>query len=379
MRYTVLVFFVLGLFLVDEVMAVVSSPPSFENQQFYGKVTWSAGVAPKQVIFVAEGKTFSSQITTMPCIDVTCTGSYGSSKDSIVRVQVKAGSSIEVFVDTVKVMTVVYNAGEATKLDLVVPKSASVGGNVLEQNQNTSTSTGNEGTNTPSTNTNTSASSTSPPVNKSKSVEPSLSGSSSGILPTTCTRGWECGEWQACVGGEQGRSCIDANDCSEKLKTGKVGSIKELPKPKEIQGCVEGAGVITQQVNQQEVLPSAVSSGVVPQEKPVVQQPKTYATCSDGIQNQNEEGVDCGGLCGACSSGLTVVYYIVGIVVLMGLGVGGYFFVKSRSGLDEEVMEELRGAYNSGEQKGLSDSEITSKLVARGWDEGELEKFLKRR
>src|SRR5690349_15937743 len=26
-------------------------------------------------------------------------------------------------------------------------------------------------------------------------------------------------------------------------------------------------------------------------------------TCSDGIQNQNETGIDCGGVCSACSSG----------------------------------------------------------------------------
>lgn len=48
-------------------------------------------------------------------------------------------------------------------------------------------------------------------------------------------------------------------------------------------------------------------------------------TCDDGIQNQGEEGIDCGGPCPACPIAETpgfmeyIVYYIIGIIILIGI------------------------------------------------------------
>ncbi len=68
-----------------------------------------------------------------------------------------------------------------------------------------------------------------------------------------CFEEWKCGDWNECsVLGEQDRLCIDAKLCNTTEY-----------KPNETQTC-------------------------------------HYPTCSDGIKNGNEEGVDCGGICEAC-------------------------------------------------------------------------------
>lgn len=69
-----------------------------------------------------------------------------------------------------------------------------------------------------------------------------------------CEEKWRCGDWGICLpNGTQIRSCTDSNECNTFLY-----------KPNETQNC-------------------------------------TYeATCFDGIQNEGEEGIDCGGPCKAC-------------------------------------------------------------------------------
>lgn len=73
----------------------------------------------------------------------------------------------------------------------------------------------------------------------------------------TCVENWRCGNWTGCSkDGIQFRACIDSSYCKTSIS-----------KPSEIQECVY-------------VKPS----------------------CSDGIQNQGELGVDCGGPCLKCES-----------------------------------------------------------------------------
>lgn len=68
-----------------------------------------------------------------------------------------------------------------------------------------------------------------------------------------CFENWECSDWTECsVLGEQSRTCFDAKIC---------GTTEQ--KPNETKDC-------------------------------------HYPTCSDGIKNGDEEGVDCGGICNAC-------------------------------------------------------------------------------
>jgi hypothetical protein len=70
----------------------------------------------------------------------------------------------------------------------------------------------------------------------------------------TCNEKWSCGQWSACsASGVQTRKCSESNDCRTTNS-----------KPAEQQSCTPPA------------------------------------SCSDGIKNQGEQGVDCGGPCAAC-------------------------------------------------------------------------------
>ena len=80
-------------------------------------------------------------------------------------------------------------------------------------------------------------------------------GDITGAVVQICTPNWECDSWSECAEESQSRSCTDTNGCDS-----------EAGKPELTQSCV------------------------IPE------------TCSDGIQNQDEKGIDCGGVCeGGCS------------------------------------------------------------------------------
>ena len=61
------------------------------------------------------------------------------------------------------------------------------------------------------------------------------------------------------------------------------------------------------------------------------------ASCSDGIKNTGEEGVDCGGPCKSCSGSSSLLLFAVlgvGVLVVFGVlaAVGAFFFIKLRRG-----------------------------------------------
>ncbi len=70
-------------------------------------------------------------------------------------------------------------------------------------------------------------------------------------MKSSCVSNWECGEWGKCVNDVQTRECKDTNNCVDATSD----------KPATSQSC---------------------------------QMPET---CSDGIKNQDEKGIDCGGVC----------------------------------------------------------------------------------
>ncbi|MFC1685886.1 hypothetical protein ACFLZZ_02575 [Nanoarchaeota archaeon] len=83
---------------------------------------------------------------------------------------------------------------------------------------------------------------------------PSVEEGGGGFITIKCTEEWNCSDWNACLAGIQTRTCIDLEDCGT-----------------------------------------------------VVNKPETQRTCeycNDGILNQDESDVDCGGIaCGPCSVG----------------------------------------------------------------------------
>ena len=94
------------------------------------------------------------------------------------------------------------------------------------------------------------------------------SGGGIGNLPSyLCNMNWECGGWSACINGLQTRQC----------------NFAKVP-----------------QYLSNEICPS---SSNIPATSQFCITPKTELadeTCNDNIQNQNEEGIDCGGICNPC-------------------------------------------------------------------------------
>jgi hypothetical protein len=65
---------------------------------------------------------------------------------------------------------------------------------------------------------------------------------------------------------------------------------------------------------------------------------------------------------------------------MLGGGVGGSRGAGSgETGEDAQVRSQLEQVYSSGEAKGFSEEEITQKLIAKGWDQDVVEKFLRGR
>ncbi|MEA2036733.1 MAG: putative Ig domain-containing protein, partial [Nanoarchaeota archaeon] len=97
----------------------------------------------------------------------------------------------------------------------------------------------------------------------------------------TCVERWECSDWSVCsTDGMQMRRCLDVNGCGTKKK-----------KPTELQECTYIPTCSDGIQNQNEI---GVDCGGPCPACPIP------ASCSDGIQNQNEEGIDCGGSCESC-------------------------------------------------------------------------------
>ncbi|MEK6913758.1 MAG: hypothetical protein AABW47_03760 [Nanoarchaeota archaeon] len=98
----------------------------------------------------------------------------------------------------------------------------------------------------------------------------------------TCTPNWQCGDWQECVSESQARVCADVNNC----------------------GTQEGS-------------PTTSQACVVP----------IVETCSDGLKNQDETRVDCGGVCKKCR-----IFTIVGSAISGPVDTGKNFVLKEMFG-----------------------------------------------
>ncbi len=96
----------------------------------------------------------------------------------------------------------------------------------------------------------------------------------------TCTSNWSCSAWSECINETQTRTCEDSNNCNS-----------EEGKPETSQSC----------------------------EMP--------ETCFDGIKNQNEKGIDCGGVCEKRCS----VFTIIGSVINGPIESSKEFFEKNKT------------------------------------------------
>ncbi len=112
---------------------------------------------------------------------------------------------------------------------------------------------------------------------------------SNAVTESSCAPNWECGEWTECVSETQDRICTDINQC---------GSNEGMPETS--QSCVV----------------------------------EIKETCSDGIKNQGEAGIDCGGPCeDKCS-----IFTIVGSAISGPVGAGKDFVLKGMFGSKTKII-----------------------------------------
>ncbi len=172
------------------------------------------------------------------------------------------GDTITFYIDGIQNTTYTFAVGGVTKLDFAIDPGLTTGGatddGATSSNDTSSTTT----------------SSTSSSSDDSDSHRSSSGSSSSGKTTTTtssdsgCYHKWQCTSWNACEeNGFQTRICYYVGNCT-----------------------TEG----NQSDTRQRCTYVAPEEEYVPVEEPV------YPTCYDGIKNQGERGIDCGGPCEAC-------------------------------------------------------------------------------
>lgn len=349
--------FILSLLIFTicfSIFVLAEEPPNFDNHQFYGEVSWNkTQAAPKEVKVQSSLGNFTSGIKSPPCLDTICTGEYGykDTGENILRVKGTEGETITFYLDKKAVSTYIYKNGESTKVNLDLGSTVIIPAEDLKKNESKKDEAKVSDSKTSSS-------------SSSSSTKTSDSGVVSTTTAATCTQNWECGLWGTCQNSLQTRKCFRVDICDKLFTEKKVSAVLSSPKPAESQPCVSGTPV------KQEEKKSTTKT----------------ATCSDGIKNQNEVGVDCGGVCKVCpvpkKTDFTIYYLIAGIVLVLG-AIGGlvyYFVIRPKSSvLDESTIEELRAVYGLQERRGMTEDEITEKMVERGWDENILKKFLKKR
>ena len=383
----------------------VLTPPSFSNQQFHGTVRYDAGPqAPLNVIAKANGRDFVSALKYNDCLTGnTCTATYGKDVSNILRVQASAGAKIDFYVDSIFVQSVTYEADTVRELNLTLPSSnAGTGG------QNTAQNTTNQNTtnqNTTSSGLNQSAQNgTSANLSSGNSGNMSrnttnrtcqerwdcpelwgacangfevktctdLAGCNASMLkrnvtractasntsaPTAipCAEEWGCGEYGSCISGIERRSCTRADDCAVRLSAGENIQITPTPKPLETRTC------------------QAPVAATLPVQ---VQQPAAES-CFDGLKNQNEEDVDCGGLCPECSGGKWWFYALPAVVVVL-LGGAVFFLVEKAPSLSPEQMQQLSNYFRVSMQRGYTPEQVTDNLIKNGWNKRVIKKFIRK-
>lgn len=164
-----------------------------------------------------------------------------------------------------------------------------------------------------------------------------------------CTENWECVEWGECSGGTKTRTCTDTNscgteanipslshDCTETTTTEDTteesttddSSSESVTSSAEIltcspnwvcdeswSECIEGNQIrACTDVNN-----CGINDGIPATSQACVVEIKE--TCEDGIQNQDEIKVDCGGVCKKCS-----IFVMAGSVISGPVGKVGEFF-----------------------------------------------------
>ncbi len=230
-----------------------------------------------------------------------------------------------------------------------------------------------------------------------------------------CVVKWSCSAWSQCGAGTQERECSDLNDC---------GTFAD--KPIETRSCVDepvvDGGVCSDGIKNQEESdvdcggPCDVCSlGLRCDENrdcsttfcnQVSRVCELKPSCSDGVQNQKEEGIDCGGPCSACKSpsleqplaDVSLMTYILIVLLVLTCLLAVFIYHKFRqeavlleetkeSISDKNVAKDLPNKQQKlilGEMmilkelhKGTPVDKINELLIAKGWSPKILKNLLR--
>jgi len=358
--------------LVLTVLAV-AAPPSLSNHQFYGDVFWNGTVLKQQIKAVVNNVEYTSRVEGATCIANNCSGKYGIAQDNILRVQGSNGNLVTFYVDGVKINTYIYAADASTQLTLdflnIPPEPVAAcepdwdnctflecvdklkqrtcidlnacNATVLTRVDNISCIGGTTTVNNV-TNATTNATTITNDVT---------------ITITNCEYQWQCTGYSSCVSGLKSRTCSRVDTCDLQY-TASPATINVVTKPQ----------------------PAETESCVVPKE-PDSQPPIELPTCSDNIKNQNEEDVDCGGVCPACSTGIPWMYWGIPLIVLVliGLGVGSYLLFTHAGAppLSPQQQQQLTNYFRAGMARGMAKEQIEGNLIKSGWKSSVVKKYSK--
>ncbi|MBI2151981.1 hypothetical protein HYU21_04605, partial [Candidatus Woesearchaeota archaeon] len=103
-------------------------------------------------------------------------------------------------------------------------------------------------------------------------------------------------------------------------------------------------------------------------------------SCFDEIKNQDEEGIDCGGVCLDCPKNDMMMFIIagVGILIVLGLVLGVFLWKREQVELPPETSQQLKAYFQNSMQEGQSKKEVVNHLIKdAGWKKSIVKKFLK--
>jgi len=165
-----------------------------------------------------------------------------------------------------------------------------------------------------------------------KSSSSSSSSSSSFIFTPPCVSNYTCSDWTSCDWTESHyRICHDANACNSTNITEyracafdfcndgvKNKAETDVDCGGDCSPCVDGGMC----AKDDDCVNDCINQTCNKKTKPPVYKKFTatvVANCSDGLQNQDEQDTDCGGVCSPCISDLDWAPYLWGIVVMMAI------------------------------------------------------------
>jgi uncharacterized membrane protein len=125
---------------------------------------------------------------------------------------------------------------------------------------------------------------------------PQLGGGGGGGGEKVCIEDWKCGPWNSCFNGRQARGCSDLNACGTTQYRPDTEVSCFVPCYTKW-NCTEWSACTTSGT-QTRVCTDAAQCGTRRGMSPTTQQCRD--SCHDGLQNNDEEEIDCGGSCEAC-------------------------------------------------------------------------------